>query len=47
VFEQLIDPPIFNQLTARDGFVSWPDEIGLAPDPMYEATKVNGAWVLE
>jgi len=47
VFERLKDPQIFNQLTVTDGFVSWPDEIDLAPDAMYEAIKVNGEWVLE
>jgi hypothetical protein len=47
VFERLKDPQIFNQLTTTDGFVSWPDEIDLAPDAMYEAIKVYGEWVLE
>ncbi len=47
VFERLKDPQIFNQLTATDGFVSWPGEIDLAPDAMYAAIKAYGEWVLE
>jgi hypothetical protein len=47
VFEKLKDPAIFNQLQITNGFVSWPDEIDLAPDAMYEAIKQHGEWILQ
>jgi hypothetical protein len=47
VFEALKDPDFFKQLRITDGFVSWPGEIDLAPDSMYEAIKKNGEWVLQ
>jgi len=47
VFEQLKAPDFFKQLTVTDGFVTWPDEIDLAPDAMYQAIKHNGEWVLK
>jgi hypothetical protein len=46
VFEKLKDPAVFNQLRVSDGFVSWPGEIDLAPDAMYQAIKQHGEWVL-
>ena len=46
VFEKLKDPAFFNQLQVRNGFVSWPDEIDLAPDAMYEAIRRDGEWLL-
>jgi uncharacterized protein YkvS len=47
VFEKLNDPAIFNQLRVTDGFVSWPEEIDLAPDAMYQAIREHGEWVLQ
>ncbi len=47
VFERLKDPEVFNRLAVTEGFVSWPDEIDLAPDAMYEAIRRDGAWVLK
>jgi len=46
VFEKLKDPDFFAQLRVEDGFVSWPGEIDLAPDAMYEAIKRDGRWIL-
>ena len=46
VFERLSDPEIFKQIRVTDGFVSWPCELDLAPDAMYEAIKRDGVWVL-
>jgi len=46
VFERLKDPSVFSQLRVTDGFVSWPGEIDLAPDAMYEAIRRDGEWVL-
>jgi len=47
VFAALKDPDFFNQLSVSDGFVSWPNEIDLAPDAMYQAIKRDGEWVLQ
>ena len=46
VFAPLQDPDFFSQLRVVDGFVSWPGEIDLAPDAMYEAIKQDGEWIL-
>ncbi len=46
VFEKLKDPDFFNKLQVTNGFVSWPDEIDLAPDAMYEAIRRDGEWLL-
>jgi hypothetical protein len=46
VFERLMDREFFSRLTVTDGFVSWPEEIDLAPDAMYEAIKQSGTWEL-
>lgn len=46
VFEQLKDPSYFNKLQVTDGFVSWPNEIDLAPDAMYKEIKKHGEWIL-
>ena len=46
VFEKLKNPDFFNQLTVTDGFVSWGDEIDLAPDSMYRAISQTGEWLL-
>lgn len=47
VFEVLKEPDFFKQLSVTDGFVSWPNEIDLAPDAMYQAIKRDGEWVLQ
>lgn len=46
VFEKLKNPDFFNQLQVTDGFVSWGDEIDLAPDSMYSAIAKTGEWLL-
>ena len=46
VFEPLKDPSVFFQAHCEQGFVSWPGEIDLAPDAMYEAIRASGEWVL-
>jgi hypothetical protein len=46
VFEKLKNPDFFNQLKVTDGFVSWSDEIDLAPDSMYRAISQTGEWLL-
>ena len=47
VFAVLKDPEIFQQVQCEQGFVSWPGEIDLAPDAMYDAIRAHGCWVLE
>lgn len=47
VFEALREPATFRQIAVTDGFVSWPGEIDLAPDAMYQAIRRDGEWVLE
>ena len=46
VFEKLGNSDFFNQLKVTDGFVSWADEIDLAPDSMYRAISQTGEWLL-
>jgi hypothetical protein len=47
VFEALRDPKAFNAVSCAEGFVSWPGDVDLAPDSMYEALKADGQWVLK
>jgi hypothetical protein len=47
VFEVLKDPAFFAQARVEHGAVTWPGELDLAPDAMYDAIKQNGAWVLQ
>ena len=46
VFQPLKDHEFFRQAHATDGFVTWPGELDLAPDAMYDAIKAHGEWVL-
>ena len=47
VFQKLQNPDFFNQVTVVNGYVSWPGEIDLAPDAMYEAIQKKGEWILQ
>ena len=47
VFARLRDPDVFAQVGIEHGAVTWPGEIDLAPDAMYDEIKANGRWVLE
>ncbi len=47
VFEPLGDPGFFAQVTVAHGAVTWPGELDLAPDAMYDAIKRSGTWVLQ
>jgi hypothetical protein len=47
VFAKLIDVNIFNQVYLEYGVATWPGEIDLAPDAMYDEIKNNGHWILE
>jgi Protein of unknown function (DUF2442) len=47
VFTALKDPKFFAQVMLGDGFVTWPGELDLAPDAMYEEIKKAGVWRLK
>lgn len=46
VFEVLKDPRFFNQVRVEFGAVTWPGELDLAPDAMYDEIKAHGEWAL-
>ncbi len=46
VFTKLADPLWFAQAHVEYGAVTWPGEIDLAPDAMYEEIKQHGEWKL-
>jgi hypothetical protein len=46
VFETLKDPDIFRQAYIEHCAITWPGNLDLAPDAMYEAIKNNGEWIL-
>jgi len=46
VFAKLADPSLFAQVTLDSGAVSWPGELDLAPDAMYDAIQKDGEWLL-
>jgi len=46
VFAALKDKNVFNQALLEYGVLTWPGEIDLAPDAMYDAIKQKGRWVL-
>ncbi len=46
VFTALRDKKLFAQVTLNYGAVTWPGELDLAPDAMYEAIRRDGEWVL-
>src|SRR3989304_1232612 len=47
VFAKLMDINTFNQAHIEYGAVTWPNEIDLAPDAMYDEIKPNGVWILK
>lgn len=47
VFASLRDPDVFAQVGIDHGAVTWPGDIDLAPDAMYDEIKATGQWVLE
>lgn len=44
VFEALRDPEQFAQVRIEQGAVTWPGELDLAPDAMYDAIRADGMW---
>jgi hypothetical protein len=47
VFESLRDPAEFGRARISWGAVTWPGELDLAPDAMYDEIMANGEWVIE
>jgi hypothetical protein len=47
VFQALKDERIFSQVFVDHGVVTWPGEIDLAPDAMYQEIKKHSKWILE
>jgi hypothetical protein len=46
VFAALADPNVFSQAFVLYGAVTWPGELDLAPDAMYDEIRANGEWIL-
>ena len=46
VFAALSDETVFSKVFLEYGGVTWPGEIDLAPDAMYEEITKKGTWVL-
>lgn len=47
VFAALQDVKLFNSVYLEYGVVTWPGELDLAPDAMYDEIKQHGEWVLK
>lgn len=46
VFSVLRDTELFDRAYLDHGAVTWPGELDLAPDAMYDVIKEHGVWVL-
>ena len=46
VFSPLNEIDFFKKVSIVNGVVTWPGEIDLAPDAMYDEIKKHGKWVL-
>jgi Protein of unknown function (DUF2442) len=46
VFAGLKDDELFQRAYVEHGAVTWPGELDLAPDAMYDEIKRHGEWVL-
>jgi hypothetical protein len=46
VFSTLRPMDMFEQVSVILGAVTWPGEIDLAPDAMYDAISAKGVWVI-
>jgi len=47
VFTQLREPDVFRLAYIKDGVLTWPGELDLAPDAMHAAIAREGTWVLD
>jgi len=46
VFAHLIDSVRFQEVAVVGGAVTWPGDLDLAPDAMYDEIKLRGEWVV-
>lgn len=46
VFKILRDTKLFDQVYLDHGAVTWPGELDLAPDAMYDVIKKKGEWII-
>ena len=46
VFKALRDPSVFDRVRVSHGAVTWPGEVDLAPDAMYDEIRARGRWVV-
>lgn len=46
VFAALRDDALFRQVHVALGAVSWPGNLDLAPDAMYQAIRERGEWIV-
>jgi hypothetical protein len=44
VFESLRDPARFAEVGIEGGAVTWPGDLDLAPDAMYDEIRAKGSW---
>jgi hypothetical protein len=47
IFAALRDQALFAEVGIECGAVTWPGELDLAPDAMYDEIRANGHWVLD
>ena len=47
VFGVLRDPARFAEVRVTDGVVTWPGDLDLAPDAMYDEIRARGRWDIE
>jgi hypothetical protein len=47
VFAALRDERLFRQARVTLGAVTWPDDLDLAPDAMYQEIKARGTWIVQ
>jgi hypothetical protein len=46
VFAVLRDEALFRQAHVKLGAVTWPGDLDLAPDAMYQAIREEGEWIV-
>jgi hypothetical protein len=46
VFAELADTDAFQKVFVERYAVTWPNELDLAPDAMYDEIKLHGVWIL-
>jgi Protein of unknown function (DUF2442) len=47
VFSVLRDPLRFAQARVIEGVVTWPGDLDIAPDAMYDEIREHGAWTIK